>query len=48
MRTNNQKKCTNMNKKPIKNFNEFCDSEEKEVKNILKNDRLTDAKKQKN
>ena len=34
--------------KPIKNFNEFCNSEEQEVKKKLKNDRLTDAKKQKN
>ena len=34
--------------KPIKNFNEFSDSEEQEVKTAQQNDWRADAKKQKN
>ena len=46
---NEQAKETHENEqKPIKNFNEFSDSEEQEVKTAQQNDWRADAKKQKN
>ena len=45
-RTNNQKKRTNTNKNRLKTSINFATA--KRLKNTLKNDRLTDAKKQKN